>query len=298
MAEITDFPSTEGFNLLEEIFESLDNLTDEGTENGLKLFAAMLETPEEQFSIIAPALLESFEQTFNMPDAQLAFVQMMNMNGIKIEDLQDSMDEIVNAVDEQYKDTLSEQKRDFIKSIFAIFFNSMANSIGAAKRVVQIPIELCREGAKLPTYATIGSAAMDLYSPIEFTVHPGETMVVPLGIKVNIPRGYALLIQPRSGMSIKTKLRIPNTPGLIDSDYHEELALIFENISNHIIGSEITEDGIIQAPLYGSDYTIGKGERCAQMRLVEVPMINWLEVESIGSFEEDHGKGFGSSGSF
>lgn len=295
MAEITEFPSTNGINLLEEIFAALDEV--EGTnEEGIKLFAAMLEMSEDKFAIVAPALLESFEQTFNMPDAKLAFVQMMNMNNLKIDDLQESLSEIIKTVDEEYSGTLSDQKRDFIKSVFAIFLNSMVDSIGVAKRVVQIPIELCREDAKLPTYATLGSAAMDLYSPIEFTVHPGETMVVPLGIKVNIPRGYALLIQPRSGMSIKTKLRIPNTPGLIDSDYHEELALIFENISNHIVGSNITEDGIVQAPLYGSDYTIGKGERCAQMRLVEVPMINWLEVNSIGDFENDHGAGFGSTG--
>jgi dUTPase len=48
--------------------------------------------------------------------------------------------------------------------------------------------------------------------------------------------------------------------------------------------------------LYGSSYTIGKGERFAQMRLIEVPVVNWLQVKSIGDFQSDHGEGFGSTG--
>ena len=61
--------------------------------------------------------------------------------------------------------------------------------------------------------------------------------------------------------------------------------------------SIVLEDGSIDdANLYGSSFTIGKNERFAQMRLVEVPLVNWLPVKSLGSFENDHGKGFGSTG--
>jgi dUTP pyrophosphatase len=157
---------------------------------------------------------------------------------------------------------------------------------------------LCCDGAKLPAYATNGSAAMDIYSPEEYTIGPGESIMIPTGLKVNIPIGYALLIQPRSGMSRKTKLRICNTPGLIDSDYHEEIGVLVENIDAPLKDFSIQQDGeaILQGPLYGSSFTIGKGERFAQMRLVEVPMVNWLPVSSIGSFENDHGAGFGGTG--
>ena len=118
-------------------------------------------------------------------------------------------------------------------------------------------------------------------------------------IKVDIPTGYALLIQPRSGLSRKTKLRIPNTPGLIDSDYHEEICVIIENIDPPLkeAGIVTLEDGSIQdASLFGSSFTIGKGERFAQMRLIEVPIVNWLQVSSLGDFDNDHGEGFGSTG--
>jgi len=140
---------------------------------------------------------------------------------------------------------------------------------------------------------------MDIYSPAEYTINPGETVLIPIGIKVNIPIGYALLIQPRSGLSRKTKLRVANTPGLIDSDYHEEIGVIIENIEPPLkeAGTITLEDGSIEdASLFGSSFTIEKGERFAQMRLVEVPIVNWLPVKSLGSFENDHGEGFGSTG--
>jgi len=193
---------------------------------------------------------------------------------------------------------LSESKKDFLKFIFTTFTNTLEASNAVSHRVITIPIEVCREDAKLPTYATDGSAAMDIYSPEEVTIGPGECKIIPTGLKVNIPIGYALLIQPRSGLSRKTKLRVANTPGLIDSDYHEEIGVIIENIDPPLKDYTIQQDegGLLQGPLYGSSFTIGKGERFAQMRLVEVPLINWLQVNSLGTFENDHGAGFGSTG--
>ena len=139
---------------------------------------------------------------------------------------------------------------------------------------------------------------MDIYSPEEYVIGPGETIVIPTGLKVNIPLGYALLIQPRSGMSRKTKLRVANTPGLIDWDYHDEIGVIVENIDAPLKDYKVDWDGggILQGPLYGSSFTVGKGERFAQMRLVEVPLVNWLPVSSLGDFDNDHGSGFGSTG--
>ena len=226
---------------------------------------------------------------------------MMNEKGVKVEDFSKSFDSLIEAIDQLIPEgiELTETKKDFLKYMFASFINSMNSVEGVPHRILQIPIELCRDDAKLPTYATDGSAAMDIYSPAEYTINPGETVLIPIGIKVNIPIGYALLIQPRSGLSRKTKLRVANTPGLIDSDYHEEIGVIIENIEPPLKeASTITlEDGSIEdASLFGSSFTIEKGERFAQMRLVEVPIVNWLPVKSLGSFENDHGEGFGSTG--
>lgn len=286
--------------IFDKIFGALDDALAEDGSDGLKVLSAMLTMPDDQFEIVKPVFMDNIESTFNTPEAIIGFSQMMNQQGIKVEDFTDNMDNVIEAVDQLAAEgvELNQSKKDFLKFIFTTFANVMEQSNSVSHRIITIPIELCRENAKLPTYATNGSAAMDIYSPEEYTIGPGETIVIPTGLKVNIPIGYALLIQPRSGMSRKTKLRIANTPGLIDSDYHEEIGVIIENIDARLKDYVTEWNGteVVEGPLYGSSFVIGKGERFAQMRLVEVPLINWLPVSSIGSFDNDHGAGFGGTG--
>ena len=285
--------------IFDEIFGALDGVTNDGSD-GLQVLGAILAMPDEQFEIVKPALFNSIEETFNAPEAKIAFARMMTQNGLRLEDLTGNMDNIIAAVDELAAEgvELSDSKKDFLKFVFTTFANTMEASGIVPHRIITIPIEVCRENAKLPTYATNGSAAMDIYSPEEYVIGPGETVVIPTGLKVNIPLGYALLIQPRSGMSRKTKLRVANTPGLIDWDYHDEIGVIVENIDAPLKDYTLEWNGteMTEGPLYGSSFTIGKGERFAQMRLVEVPLVNWLPVSSLGDFDNDHGKGFGSTG--
>ena len=286
--------------IFDEIFGALDGALGSDEADGLQILGAVLAMPDDAFETVKGSLFDTIKSTFNSPEAKIGFAQMMNQQGLRIEDFSDNLDDLVQAVDEMAAEgvELSDSKKDFLKFIFTTFINTMEESNMVSHRVLIIPVEVCRDGAKLPTYATNGSAAMDIYSPAEYTINPGECIIIPTGLKVNLPIGYALLIQPRSGMSRKTKLRVANTPGLIDSDYHEEIGVIIENIDPPLKDFEIQQDGeaILQGPLYGSSFTIGKGERFAQMRLVEVPLVNWLPVESLGSFENDHGKGFGSTG--
>ncbi len=286
--------------IFDEIFGALDGALGSDEADGLQILGAVLAMPDDAFETVKGSLFDTIKSTFNSPEAKIGFAQMMNQQGLKIEDFSDNLDDLVQAIDEMAAEgvELSDSKKDFLKFIFTTFINTMEESNMVSHRVLTIPVEVCRDGAKLPTYATNGSAAMDIYSPAEYTIGPGECIIIPTGLKVNLPIGYALLIQPRSGMSRKTKLRVANTPGLIDSDYHEEIGVIVENIDPPLKDFEIQQDGeaILQGPLYGSSFTIGKGERFAQMRLVEVPLVNWLPIESLGSFENDHGKGFGSTG--
>lgn len=263
------------------------------------IFASLLQIPDKDFEVLRPLLQEEIIKAFEEPQTQMMLVQMMAQNGINANQILDYTDELTDMLLDGIEIELSDQKKDFIQSIFTAFANSISTSTINPAHIVEIPIEVCRENVKLPTYATNGSAAMDLYAPEEYNLAPGECVVVPLGFKVAIPHGYALLIQPRSGLSRRTKLRLPNSPGLIDEDYHEEVGVIIENIDPPIkeIGTLITDDGPQDASLHGSTLTIGKGERFAQMRLVEVPRIRWREVKSLGTFDNDHGKGFGSTGS-
>ena len=123
---------------------------------------------------------------------------MINSNGLTIEDFQDNLENLIQAVNELAAEgvELSESKKDFLKQIFTTFLNSMSSAKAISNRIIQVPIEKLNPEIKLPTYATDGSAAMDLYSPEEYTINPGQTITIPLGFKVALPKGYALIIQP------------------------------------------------------------------------------------------------------
>lgn len=80
-------------------------------------------------------------------------------------------------------------------------------------------IECDYDCIKLPKRATSGSAGYDFYSPLDFTLAPGETIKIPTGIKASIQDGWVLMIFPRSGLGFKFRLQLNNTVGIIDSDY-------------------------------------------------------------------------------
>ena len=102
-------------------------------------------------------------------------------------------------------------------------------------------IEKCREDAVIPTYAHEGDAGMDLYAAEDVIIAPGKSVLVPTGLKMAIPVGYEVQIRPRSGISLKTTLRIPNAPGTIDSGYRDEVNVIMYNCS-------VREDSLEDVP--------------------------------------------------
>ena len=75
------------------------------------------------------------------------------------------------------------------------------------------------DALKLPTRATVGSAGYDFFSPLTFTLEPGETIKIPTGIRAEIAEGWVLMLFPRSGLGFKYRLQMNNTVGIIDSDY-------------------------------------------------------------------------------
>lgn len=282
-----------------ENIETLNKLIDDPENDALKILAALFQLPDEEFEIMKPLVLESLNEVYSDPQIQFQIINSINEAGISISELINQTDEVVNKLFEDNGVDLTDSKKELLKAIFTTLADTLEASPLNGARAITIPVVLCRENAKLPKYATDGSAAMDIYSPDEYTIAPGKTIIIPTGLKVAIPKGYALLIQPRSGLSRKIKLRIPNSPGLIDSDYHEEIGIICENTSPKVIDIDQYEpsDHFELIKEYGSDITIGKGERFAQMRLIEVPKVKWNQVVSLGEyFTEDHGQGFGSTG--
>ena len=157
---------------------------------------------------------------------------------------------------------------------------------------VEVFVEVCREGVELPQYANFGDAGMDIRAAVDMNILPGETVVIPTGLKVAIPVGYEIQVRPRSGISLKTPLRLVNSPGTIDSGYRDEVGVIMHNSSKEgtkvfLVSEKGNKQGI---------YRIKKGDRIAQFVLNEVPVIRWKEVEDIKLEGINRGGGFGSSG--
>ena len=282
----------------EKIFEGIQKVNP--SLGGMEEISMLLALPEEHFAILGPVFLEELEKSFNNVQDKIFIAQAVNAAGQKLEDVQIAFMNLINSIDGQFEDLISPQKRDFLKRMLSISYNSLAETEGVIKRAIQVPIELTSENAQIPKYAHLGDGAVDLYSPADYTINPGETVIIPCDIKVALPYGYAFLIHPRSGTSAKTKLRVANSVGLVDSQYKGVIGVIVENIEPPIkdITYEFDDNGrpSLTSVLHGQSYTISKGERFAQMRLVEVPTANFMKVSTVAGIGDDRGGGFGSSG--
>ena len=245
-------------------------------------------------------MLDSLERSFNTPEVRLNFARALNSMELNLEDLEDFLNGMTMALQDSTLHNLSKSKIDFLTSIIGILHNAFTASEGISKRIVKIPIEKCDDRAKAPTYANTTDSGMDVYALEDITIAPGETKLIPIGIKVALPRGYELQVRPKSGRSLKSKLRIANTPGTIDAGYRDEIGIIVENIEPVIsdISYEYDDEGNLKITSidFGSSHTIGAGEKFAQLVLAEVPKVSWLQVDSVTGIGEDRGGGFGSTG--
>ena len=280
---------------LEQFYE--DNKDAIDLIGGLDMFESLMSLDDESFEQLKPQVLQLFAETLHEPESIAEFRTLAIAQGYTAETAQADFQMAVDAINEI--DFLSESKKDFLKEIYTMASNQLSSIIGNLNSVVRIPCEVA-DGVQVPIYVHQTDAGMDIFANDEITLAPGETRIIGTGIKVAIPEGYALLIQPRSGQSAKTKLRIANTPGLIDSGYRDEIGVIMENIEPPFkdIDYEFDENGEIhiKSILHGEAYTIAPGQRFAQMRLVQVPKAEFVKVESVGEIGEDRGGGFGSTG--
>ncbi len=162
---------------------------------------------------------------------------------------------------------------------------------------VEVAVEICRSGIKLPEYKHLWDAGMDVCAAEDILISPGETVIVPTGLKFAIPEGYEIQVRPRSGITFRTPLRISNSPGTIDSGYRDELGIIMTNTSklcadadkgiHYTLSTSSNPSGI---------YHIHKGDRIAQLILQQVPRMKLKVVESVVELGKNRGGGFGSTG--
>ena len=131
---------------------------------------------------------------------------------------------------------------------------------------------------ELPTYATIGSAGVDLRAVLDrpLVLNPLERKIIGTGLKIALPIGYEAQVRPRSGLAAKHGISVLNSPGTIDADYRGEVGVILINLSNDA-------------------FTINPGERIAQLVLAKHEQIQWKIDKNLSSTARGS-NGFGSTG--
>ena len=143
-------------------------------------------------------------------------------------------------------------------------------------RQINLNIQRLDNDVELPRYAYPGDAGLDLRSNADLVIEPFERRLIPTGLAIAIPEGYAGFVQPRSGLALRQGLSFPNTPGLIDSHYRGELKVVAINLDSH------------------NPIRIKRGDRIAQLVIQEVPVVNLVEVKELDETDRGSG-GFGSS---
>jgi len=143
---------------------------------------------------------------------------------------------------------------------------------------LQIPVVRLDPDLPLPGYAHPGDAGADLVARIEVLLEPnGGRAMVPTGIALALPPGFAGFVQPRSGLALRHGVTCLNTPGLIDSGYRDELSVLLVNTDPKV------------------PYRVQRGDRIAQLVVQRVESAEFVEVENLSDSERGLG-GFGSTG--
>lgn len=147
---------------------------------------------------------------------------------------------------------------------------------------MQIKVKKLNADAVIPKYAKTGDSGFDLVATKDVSIYAGGTVLVPTGLAFEIPENYELQVRPRSGLSLRTNLRVANSPGTVDSSFRGEVMVIMTNTSS--------------GNFYDSlPIVIKKGEKIAQGVICPIIKAELLEVEELSSTERGD-NGFGSTG--
>ncbi|WP_229051223.1 dUTP diphosphatase [Aeromicrobium sp. Leaf350] len=143
--------------------------------------------------------------------------------------------------------------------------------------MVSIPLTRLDPDVPVPTYARPGDAGADLVSTVDVRISPGERALVPTGIAIALPDGYAAFVHPRSGLAWRHGISIVNTPGTIDAGYRGEISVVLVNHDPR------------------EPFTIARGDRIAQLVVQRVETASFEEVDALDETERGAG-GYGSTG--
>ncbi|WP_407695364.1 dUTP diphosphatase [Sinomonas albida] len=159
--------------------------------------------------------------------------------------------------------------------------DSVANAASAQEWQPSLDIEVVMldDGLPAPSYAHPGDAGADLCSRIDFSLAPGERLLVPTGVSIALPFGFVALIHPRSGLATRHGLTVVNAPGTVDAGYRGEIAVTLLNTDAR------------------ETLSLRRGDRIAQMVIQRVEHARFVSVDSLSETARGTG-GFGSTGGF
>ena len=143
--------------------------------------------------------------------------------------------------------------------------------------MIELQIKLLDEGLEMPRYQHEGDAGLDLQSRVDFVLEPGARAMIPTGIAVAIPPGYAGFVLPRSGLASRHGIALVNSPGLVDSGYRGEMSIVMINTDKH------------------ETFHIKRGDRIAQLVIQKVEEVKLVRVAELDNTSRGEG-GFGSTG--
>jgi dUTP pyrophosphatase len=143
--------------------------------------------------------------------------------------------------------------------------------------VIKVEIKLLEADLPMPRYQHDGDAGLDLPSRVDYLLEPGDRALIPTGIAVAIPKGYAGFVLPRSGLASRHGIALVNSPGLVDSGYRGEMAIIMINLDKQ------------------EAFHIKRGDRIAQLVIQRVEEVSLARVDELDSTSRGEG-GFGSTG--
>ncbi|MFY0407882.1 dUTP diphosphatase [Solicola sp. PLA-1-18] len=144
---------------------------------------------------------------------------------------------------------------------------------------VRVQLRRLDDGVPLPSYARPGDAGADLATTVDVELAPGERALVPTGVAIALPEGFAAFVHPRSGLAARCGLSIVNTPGTIDAGYRGEISVLLVNHDPH------------------EPVRLSRGDRIAQLVVQRVEHAEFVEVDDLPPSERGAG-GYGSTGGF
>lgn len=148
---------------------------------------------------------------------------------------------------------------------------------GGSGSHVQVLLKQLDPDLPVPSYAKPGDAGMDLYSSIDHDLEPGDRFLVPTGIAIALPNGYAAFVHPRSGLAHRSGIGMVNAPGVVDAGYRGEIKVNLINLDP------------------SETFMIKRGDRIAQLVVQEVVHVGFVQVQELPQSDRSDG-GFGSTG--